>query len=425
VGPSSTAGRRKTSLARGLALVAAALATVSAGEAVAQEAEEGLERTLVDRELRAQSIRLLSISNGSIEYEDESGRRMRGTVAGIVAMAPEMTPPDPDREAPDARRARKGYIELTDGQRFPGEPGPTAGEEDAVVWSHPLFGTVRFGLDSVARVVLDRAVLAEARVDPLAEILGPQRAPVEDELTLANGDRLSGFLLSLGDPVEIEVDGSVLSIPRDRVASARLANPREPLAGLVVWLEDGAVAVVASLEGQVEEGLRLRLASGEEAETTLSSLKAIAFEAGRLRPLASLEVIDERAIGRRTLLSGARIVEEADEIPGEPAALDAPTIELPGAMSVRWRLPEGARRVGFLAELPLDALPWGDLELVVEVDGIEAMRERLFSESRIVEASMPLDAFGEARELSVRVEPGRHGPVGDRVLIRRGTLLID
>jgi len=42
-----------------------------------------------------------------------------------------------------------------------------------------------------------------------------------------------------------------------------------------------------------------------------------------------------------------------------------------------------------------------------------------------VEVSVPLDEYGEARELTVRVEPGRFGPIGDRVLLRRGTLLVD
>jgi hypothetical protein len=332
-----------------------------------------------------------------------------------------MSPPDPD--APRDANGRDGYIELTDGQRFPGEPGPTAGEEDAVVWNHPLFGQVRFGLDSVARVVLDRAILSQIGGRPAGSAIGPARAPIEDELTLVNGDRLSGFLITFGDPVEIEVEGAVLSIPRDRIASARLANPRKPLTGLVVWLEDGSVAVVASLEGQMQEGLTLRLPDGQEAETSLASLEAVAFQAGRLRPLASLEILDERPIGRRALLEGARIL--ATGSASEAAALDAPTIELPGTMSVRWDLPDKARRLGFVAELPLDALPWGDCELVILVDGMEALRERLASGSRILEVGIPLDEFGEARELVFRVEPGRFGPVGDRVLIWRGTLLVD
>lgn len=392
------------------------------GPAARAQSGAGEARLLVDRELRTQMIELLMVNGDSIKYRDEQGRLRHAGVAGFVAMLPAAGTKDRAEQAiRSAERESPGYIELTDGQRFPGELTPTGGEQDVVAWSHPRFGDVRFTLEQVARVVVDRAVLESVPAEQAEAIRGG--APVEDALLLANGDRLDGFILSLGDPIEIETDGSVVSISQDRVAGVRLANPDAGLTGMVVWLDDGAVAVVASLDAEARRGADLRLEAGPAAETPLESLRAIAFSAGRLRPLDSLELLGQSPIERRRLLSPIGPAPDAPE--GVPAPLNAPDMLMPGPMSVRWRLPEGARRFGAIAELPLDALPWADCELVVEIDGREKMRIRLDQQRTRHELSVPIDSAETGSELVLRLEPGEYGPVNDRVILRRPILLVD
>lgn len=404
------------------ALVFAAAAVALAPPAPVAAAQSGETRILLDRDLRAREIQVLSVTGDSIKYLDQQGRLRHAGVAGFVAMVPadgNDDRADAEQRLQQARGVSPGFIELTDGQRFPGELTPTGAEEDTVAWSHPAFGDVRFTLEQVARVVLDRAVFEG--MSGASEIEGD--APVEDVLLLANGDRLDGFILSLGDPIEIETDGLVQSIPQDRVAAVRLANPASPLKGMVVWLDDGSVAVVASLDAEARRGVRLRLPSGADAETSLESLRAVAFSAGRLSPLASLDVVDQRPIDRRRLLSP---VGPAPDMPeGAPPALRAPDLLIPGPMIVRYQLPEGARRFGAVAEMPLDALPWGDCELIVEIDGREELRIRLNDRRTRREFSIAIDPALGAQTLSIRLLPGAHGPVNDRIILRRPLLLVD
>ncbi|MEC9373667.1 MAG: hypothetical protein VYC34_07475 [Planctomycetota bacterium] len=409
-----------------------AAATLLCGNASAQQSDSSTKgaggSTLIDRSLRTEEINLLSLTGDSIVYEDELGRRRQATLAGFVALTSPRA--DDGAAAGDARgRSRTGrgappppgYIELTDGQRFPGMPGATAGDEEVVVWSHPLFGEVRFALENVLSVVMNKAVLDEAQRDRQFQFSGG----ADDELLLINGDSVRGFLVSLGDPIEIEVDGEIVTIPPELVAAARLANPPTGgLQGLVVWLEDGSVAVVTSLDASERRGLSLRLPQGSPVETDLHELRAVAFDAGRLRPLASLEMIGERAIERRVLLHPARPLTDASK--AAPPMLNAPDIEFPGPLAAKWRLPGGARRFGAVAEMPMDALPWGDCEIVVLVDGEERLRERLGAGAVQLELSVPLEGMtADAQELEIRVEPGEYGPVNDRVILRRPILLIE
>ncbi|TVQ33376.1 MAG: hypothetical protein EA376_02455 [Phycisphaeraceae bacterium] len=378
-------------------------------------------RVLVDRELEMRTIRLLSLTSDAIVYEDEQGRRRQATVGGFVALLPTAPAYGSRPRSADAfdHDASPGSIELIDGQRFPGEHAPTGGDEEMVVWTHPVFGRVSVALDRVAEVVLDAGVHRQLRAERAGR---PRSELVNDELLLINGDTLSGFVISLGDPIEIEIDGAVVSLAPERVASVRLAGTDEPMSGLVVWLEDGSVAVVTSMERGAEGAISLRLATGQSAGVPIESVRAMAFDAGRIRALASYAPVEEKPIGRRVLLSGVRsLVNPLDA----PVELNAPDIEFPGPMEARWLLPGGVRRFAAIAELPLDAQPWGDCELVIKIDGEEKLRERLWSGSPRLEFSLPFEVSDRAREMIVIVDPGRYGPVNDRVILRRPLLLVD
>ncbi len=489
-----TGSRPRALAAAAMALAAGAGVDFAAapGRALAQ----GAERMLLDRDLRARPIRLLSLTADAITYEDEQGRRRQATVGGFVALlqAPPRygasgtgsgaAPSGSGSAGPSVDGARRppsappGVLVTTRGERFPGSHAPTGGDEDAVIWAHPSFGRVTIALDRVAKVVMDAGVLRRARAEEAAEGdgLAPADAappdgagiaPASDTVTLINGDTLTGFLLSLGDPVEIEVDGVTVAIPSERVLSAQLANNPEPMSGLVVWLEDGSVAVVASIDMAGGDQVSLRLHDGQSADFSLDSISAVAFDAGRLRPLSALRPVDQRPIDRRVLLEPLRVrTPRAPGSPGSPgspargntapgtsgvpaagnaaapgrpgpgipdpleamappADLNAPDVEFPGPMSVRWTLPLGARRFAAVADLPVDALPWGDCELVVTVDGREELRRRLWQDAPRYEFSVALGGADHAREMTIAIEPGPSGPINDRVILRRPLILVD
>ena len=81
-----------------------------------------------------------------------------------------------------------------------------------------------------------------------------------------------------------------LVIAADRVANVRLANPARPMQGLVVWLDDGTVVVVAAIDDRDGDSVELALPTGQTGVFPVDSLNAVAFHAGRLQGLASLIV---------------------------------------------------------------------------------------------------------------------------------------
>ncbi len=398
------------------ALMAAALALVVIAQPAGAQNDR---RVLVDLELRPTFIRLLSLSDTFIIYEDEHGRRRQATLGGVVAMLPDptKTPVGADENQPEQR----GFLELIDGQRFPGEHATASGDEDVVVWTHPAFGRISVEMDRVAQVVLDAGMRRELR-GAKDERSAPLPA-TNDSVLLVNGDVLSGFLISLGNPVEIEVADELIAVAPERVAAARLANNLDRLGGLVVWLDDGTVAVVSSMASNALGEVSVTLPTGQSAEYPLDSVRAVAFEAGRLLPLATLAPAEQRAIDRRRLLDPVSAANLAGR--SSPIDLNTPDLALNGPLVVSWELPAAARRFAALAEMPIDALPWGDCEIVVSIDGAERVRERLNQETRLAELSVELAPQGRARLLTIAILPGEFGPINDRVLLRKPLVLID
>ncbi len=391
-----------------------ALALAAAGAAQPPQRERP-RRLLLDQDGRAQVVTLRSISDREIVFEDALGRLRRMAVGGAAALAPAQLAQPLLAVAPSADRqeqpAAAPSLRTVDGQRLPGRLAGTAEGEESVVWAHDAFGAVVVPLERVAQAVL-RAVEPGAAV---AAIPPPQQGG-DDELLLVNGDRLSGFLRSLGDPVQLETDdGAVVEIPPDRVAVAQLANPPEPRQGLVVWLEDGSIVVVASL-APVEEGdVELTLPTGQSAVYPLASIQAVAFEAGSLRALASIEPALQKGPADRLWTPPLRRLGSADQ------PLDLIDLVFPGPMRVEWPLPDNARRFVAVAELPVEVRDWGDCEIVVRVDGVEKLRRRLSGDEPKVEINIP----ARGSTLSIEIEEGRYGPIRDEVVLRRPALLLE
>ena len=377
-------------------------------------------RVLIDRDLNTREITLLSITDEAIVYQDDQGRTRQASVGGLVALLPldqpwDATPATERSDTPTDTPTSPGVLELDDGQRLPGEHAPTGGDENTIIWAHPVFGRVAINLDRVARAVLRQPQIQTSTATPA------RQATDEDELILTNGDRITGFVVSMGDPIEIEVEGDLIIIAADRVASVRMANPARPLQGLVVWLDDGSVVVVAAIDGRDGETVELALPTGQIGVFPVDSLKAVAFHAGRLQGLASIKPIHQSPLGERRIGEPARILN--DPVYESSGKLSAPDIEIPGPMRIVWMLPPGARRFAAIAELPYDAIPWGDCILSVRIDSVELARRRISADHPRFEINIPIEAG--AHTLTISVEPGLWGPINDRITLRRPLLLLD
>lgn len=403
----SLSSRQRAGVRRFPSFPLAALSLLAAAMALAQP---GSPRVLFDGALQPHPIHLISINDDAIVYEDNLGRRRTATIGGFVALLPALpaaissaTPAPSNKMSPGT-----GLLEMTDGQRFPGRPAATGGMEGALVWSHPLFGRIIAPIDSIARIAMTG--------DAVPRQLDSGNK-VDDQLVLSNGDRLVGLVLNLADPIEFEVDDHTLSIPMERVADASLANPSVTLSGMVVWLDDGSVAVVASLETTPDHNVSVRLQDGQAAEIPLDQVRAVAFDAGRLRSLVSIDIESQEPLGDRGVFDPVRVITST----GARGAsdLNAPDLMLPGPMRAHWTLPAGVVRLAGVAEMPLESLPWGDCELVISQNNVELLRHRLNQEQPRIEFSLVV----EPGELTIAVEPGAFGPINDRVVLRRPLLL--
>ena len=176
------------------------------------------------------------------------------------------------------------YLELVDGQRFPGTLRPSDTGEP--VWRSAWLKDIRFDLDRISRLNLSE----DGRAVP--------DAVDADVVVLANGDRIEGLVADIGFNVEIEVDrpdgetNSVM-IPLDRIASISLVNPIEPGNGAMTWLRGGHRILSESIRilGDGYVSLMSPQVGGGTAEIPLDFLVATVVDANRVLPLATQDVV--------------------------------------------------------------------------------------------------------------------------------------
>ena len=399
-----------------------------AGTCLAQDAQTLPLRVLIDRNLDRQLIELVSIDDTHITYVDTAGSRVNAPRDAFVALAP--------IDAWDSAQAagnvfnqgrmisRPGVLELTDGQRFVGTASVADAGEEMIAWNYPRLGLISIPLENVTRIVLPRIMNADQARPPLA---------VEDDdvLRLANGDTLRGFLASYGSTTTIELDdGSTIDTPINVLDEITLANPTQAPSGMRLWLTGGNIVDAQSISPSDRPDTRAQIitlkedpispfgaaSAASEADDTQSGLRfeigremieAISFDAEALIPLAAIEA---RAMGRTLTINNT-----------STAALGARDISMPGPMTATWPIPRGSTRLAFTAELPIEARAWGNLELIILVDGSERQRHTLSAQSP--EAHVRLD-IENARDLTITLDEGDFGPVQDRVTIREAVLLI-
>jgi len=394
-----------------LAATSLALALLTPGFAEnADPQSPGLRALIVDERLREREVILLAIEPDSLLLSDERGDEYRRDIRGIIAVLP--APSGKDNAVP---ASGSGVLELTDGQRFPGTLLPTSPDGDEVRWVHDAIGEIAFSLEVIlgARLSADRGASFSAR---------QAASRINDELHLANGDLLKGFLAGLGDPIMFETDGQITAIPAGRVSALTLANDRDAPEGVYLWLGDGTIVRTDELATDPSrERLEFTLKGGQRAVYRVSALRGIAFDSARLLPLATLSPTHQAPTGNRLHADPIRYTASSyDDQDLGRSTLGLANIEFPGPMEVTYALPENSMRIGGTFTLDESSLPWGDCIVTIELDGRELFTKRLFAEN--LNANFSLTAEGD--ELTIRIDPGEHGPILDRVTLKRAIVLL-
>ena len=123
--------------------------TLALATAAALGAHAGADsRVLYDRNLQARTVELIGLDGLSLRFQDEFGVTRSLPLSSIAAVLPA------ERAGAGASAATGGgWVELADGQRFPGRLAPTSPDDESVAWMHDDFGPMRDGAVSTAELM--------------------------------------------------------------------------------------------------------------------------------------------------------------------------------------------------------------------------------------------------------------------------------
>lgn len=416
---------------------------------------------------------------GEIEYIDSKGAKQRRSLASVLALLPAWWALDASMDTalsePVGLRQAGGLavntqlspglilsdgarLDLIDGQSWPGhfatrDAANGAPKDDTrVAWSHPHLGTLSASIDDVSRYTLfynePGAQQSSLTKSGSRKSASPARA-TSDRVVLTNGDSISGVVEALGVSSLIsragagsgtESAGGLMQVEGSQLASVVLSNTPKPATRPMVWLSDATVLAVRSLRFSSENASATIVPQGlgdsEQAGSPgvkigSDTLRALAPVPNRLTALSTLEIVSGEAVAPRLYTEPAR-VREGESLAA--SALSSLDILLPGPMVVEWALPAGAQRVAMVAALEDPQSPWGDCTISLSQVSSKAAAGapntplasvRLNSERPSARLEGALAGVRAGDRLRVRVEPGANGPVHDRVVLRRGLLLIE
>lgn len=252
---------------------------------------------------------------------------------------------------------------------------------------------------------------------------------LDDLVVLRNGDRVTGFVESIGPVVRVALDDTVIELESARVQQIHIANDPAPVDGLYLRFTDREVIRVLGFRYSAQSPIEISvdpvslgmLETGHtEWRLNSGSLDSLWVSAPgqRVVSLASIEPERIEPVGGRSWVPTPIVF-------NEDATHEAlRSIDFRSPVRVSYPLPEGATRFACSIEVPIEE--WTDC--VVRVIADRAGRERQIFEQRMrldassasINASLPHGVDS----ISIEIDPGEHGPIQDRVIMHAPRVLI-
>jgi hypothetical protein len=392
---------------------ALALACVIA--AAAGEARAAVPARLIDAELKARAIELQSLGDRGIGYFGEDRVLKRSDFDQAVALrfeaqdgaADESTAvaEKNDQQKKDANESA-GLVLRTDGQRLAGTWQGGSEDGQAIHWKHKTLGAARVSLEALAGFHRPGAELPKAGSD--------------DQVRLANGDTLTGFITKITDKtlsIEPENADQPVALPLERVSAVRLSNNTAPWpeARHTLELADGSHLAVNELALHDDKlHVTADWLQDSRQRTPRSMLRRLVFTGAgwRLMHLSDLP---------REVTGGGEVF----GVPMTPRP-SRRGLRLHAPVTVRFTLPDNARRFAATIILAPDVTPavrrrWADCTLTLKREDQPAKRWHL---KNAASQNINLPFRDDARTLTLQLETGKNGPVLDRVLLASPRLLV-
>lgn len=368
---------------------------------------------LIDPDLKPRPINLQAFGGSRVTYFDAERRLQIEPTGDILQIRFPTLKENENRDDavtnddPNSAKA-SAVIELTDGQRVTGTWQGADQTGEVLSIRHRVLGELKIKLDRVRSLSLNG--------EPITG-----KTPTSDELVLANGDVIKGFVVALhAKEAEVQPDGSTKSIklPIERIVAVRLANPPAPATkrAHVAWLRDGSRVRCTSLDIASDRmAIQSTLSAGEK-QIELKNVARIelASLAGRLIDLADLPY---------EIVAGGKVF-GLPTPPRKNAGDSHGHLELHAPIKVVFELPPRTQRFAAVTELNLtqgaDAR-WADFLVNIRVDGTSVARERISSKSPMKRVNVK----AAGKTLEIELDDASNGPVLDRLRLRDAMLFIE
>lgn len=356
---------------------------------------------MIPPDLTPVQVQVQSLTSESLTYFDSQRRMQSVPLRSLVEL----------RCAPAAALAKAAepaedavLVTLVDGQRLQGAWKASQGQDQVLVVQHAELGELLLPLERISAIALGKATVPAGAV------------PSKDTVKLASGEALAGFVTGMSpEGVRLQLEGQKedTTLPRARVRSIALANPRQqrPQGSVMLTLADGSRVLGRTLTAAGAGASLDLLLTTKPVQLPLARVHRVelASQAGSLQSLTELEM---------QVISGGEVF----GLP-KPPRVEQGQLLLHAPVQVSWKLPAGARRLAFHAALDLEGSPadaWADVVLIVRMDQQELARERLHAARP--EAALNLPVSGQ--QLTLELDPGVNGPVMDRVKLTDAVILL-
>ncbi len=354
---------------------------------------------LIRRDIPVQTVEVAEIGARRLVFREEGGSWVSVSRVRCVALL--------NTDVLIVPR-RQGWLQLADGQRFPGQALSAARMTDVLVWIQSSW---------LGRMEVPLADISSALFQSSAAVPPPGDA---DVLLLANGDLVEGFITSLGDPVSVELanaDPAAIDLPLGRVHAVRMVTPSQKPTGPRLWLIDGTVVEARQVLLGDDGFYRLEgvpFCEEDSYRVALDGVAAVLFDPDALVPFAGLA--PRRVEGPLT-----RSVVPAPRARDDHAPLGLSRLEFRGPITVHYALPAGATYFAAEARLPAQSRAWGDCDLIIRDDDRTVFTTRLNAETPTATIGIRLSGS----MLTVEVTEGAAGPIHDRVVLVRSLILVE
>jgi hypothetical protein len=362
-------------------------------------------------DLRLDRAHLLAIDDAGVQLRAPDDRTARVPLADLVALS--AGGPDTLPAIPSESSTARVFVELVDAQRLVIDITDSDDPESLAGMALGL-GACRIPLERIARIARPGAAW---RAD----------TPTDDVVLLTNGDRLSGFVASIGAEVEVESDdGVVARVPFTRVREIRLANPpaatgdaHAPLVTDDLGITLRAHTLSVDLSGQprfmVSPGPLGLDSRGEDL---------IPYDRPSARLMGVRHTTHAGTLALNTVTPD-RVIPTGDRRwtpdpvarPDTDPVLPIGDIHMPAPAEATYHIAPGAARFACTVRT---ARPGAWTDCIARVHAVSASGARtLLAEHRLTRANanaeIAADLPANTRAIVLEVDPGAHGAVQDAV----------